>query len=174
VRGRKRVSPQSRQYVGEHLDQTYGHKCSVCPATDRLELDHVNGDPSDNRLANFQWLCKSCNLAARGLNRTARLGECGSDQQVEDGVASAEIEINREKEPAFRKWLFTRVSDRRPLYKDEAIYAGAETVGCSSQSTRRYLAKLVSAAGIYTTEKVRAENRTLKQIVFKKQGVFES
>jgi len=167
VRGRKRLSAQARRLAAEHLDQTYGHKCKLCPSTERLELDHVNGDPSDNRLTNFRWLCKSCNLAARRLNRTAGLGECVGDNQIEDGVTSAEVSINREKEPAFRKWLFDRVMGRKPLYTEEAIYAGAEAVGCSPQTTRRYLAKAVSAAGNYTTVKVKAEHRTLKQVQFK-------
>jgi len=164
---RKRLSREARLYIGEYLDETYGHKCSLCPATERLELDHVNGDSSNNRLTNFRWLCKSCNLAARRLNRTARLAECVSDNQIEDGVTSAEVSINREKEPAFRKWLFDRVMDRKPLYTVDAIYAGAETVGCSPEATRRYLGKAISAAGPYTTVKVKAENRTLKQVVFK-------
>jgi hypothetical protein len=166
---RKRVSHQARQIIAEHLDQTDGHKCSLCRATGRLELDHINGDPSDNRLTNFRWLCKSCNLAARRLSRTTGLGECVSDNQIEDGVTSAEISINREKEPAYRKWLFERVNQRQPLYTDEAIYAGAEAIGCNPETTRRYLGKAVSAAGAYTTAKVKAENRTLKQIVFKRR-----
>jgi hypothetical protein len=165
LRERKRLSAQARQLVAEYLDRTYGHKCSLCPATERLEQDHVNGDPSDNRLVNFRWLCKPCNLAARRLIPSAGEGE--RERQNEDQIASAEVSINRDKEPAWRKWLFARVSDNKPCYTEDAIYAGAEAVGCNPQTTRRYLGKVISSAGIYTTVKVSTENRTLKQVVFK-------
>ncbi len=164
-RERKRLSAKARQLVAEYLDSVYGHKCTLCPATDRLEQDHVNGNRNDNRLTNFRWLCHTCNLAARRLIPSAGLDE--SERKLEDGLTSAEISINRDKEPAYRRWLFVRASDRRPLYVDEAINAGAETVGCSPLTTRRYLAKAVSKSGIYDLIPVRTENRTLKQVVFK-------
>jgi len=32
-------------------------KCAICGTNDRLELHHINGNPSDNRLENLQILC---------------------------------------------------------------------------------------------------------------------
>lgn len=45
-----------------------------------LELDHVNGDHSDNRLENLRILCPNCHSLQpthRGRNKTRRGGETG-------------------------------------------------------------------------------------------------
>ena len=62
----------------------YGHECACCGATDRLTVDHINGDGDQHRqqvgggwaiyrwiIANgfpdgFQILCRPCNTSKRG------------------------------------------------------------------------------------------------------------
>ncbi len=47
-----------------------GYKCVQCARTaqdDRLEVDHINNDPSDNRLPNLRVLCQTCNLGKEAL-----------------------------------------------------------------------------------------------------------
>lgn len=34
--------------------------CEICGYTENLELHHINGDPTDNRLENLQILCPNC------------------------------------------------------------------------------------------------------------------
>ena len=36
------------------------YKCEICGYTDKVELHHINGDPTDNRLENLQMLCPNC------------------------------------------------------------------------------------------------------------------
>jgi 5-methylcytosine-specific restriction endonuclease McrA len=44
---------------------TYGHRCADCDRGDvPLEVHHVTGDPTDNRLANTIPLCVDCHHEA--------------------------------------------------------------------------------------------------------------
>ena len=36
------------------------YKCELCGYTDTVELHHINGNPTDNRLVNLQMLCPNC------------------------------------------------------------------------------------------------------------------
>ena len=50
-------------------------KCEICGYTENLELHHINGDPTDNRLENLQILCPNChaktnNFRFKGKGRT--------------------------------------------------------------------------------------------------------
>lgn len=47
-------------------------KCEICGYTENLELHHINGDPTDNRLENLQILCPNCHAKTnnfRGKNK---------------------------------------------------------------------------------------------------------
>jgi 5-methylcytosine-specific restriction endonuclease McrA len=44
---------------------TNGRRCADCGRSDLpLEVHHVNRDPTDNRLANLQVLCRDCHRSA--------------------------------------------------------------------------------------------------------------
>ena len=38
----------------------YGYRCAVCDSDERLEVDHVDGDPTNDSMLNLQALCQSC------------------------------------------------------------------------------------------------------------------
>ena len=45
----------------ENRDSRLGYACTTTIVWDgMLDVDHINGDPSDNRPANLQTLCKCC------------------------------------------------------------------------------------------------------------------
>ena len=162
---RKRLSPQAYLITKGLLTKTQMGLCALCHEPGIEEIDHVNGDPSDNHPDNLRGVHKSCNIRQRNLTlKQSAESVIVSERELEQ-VASAEIDISRDKEPAWRKWMFERVGKPEPLYVEEAIYGGAEFVGCNPQTTRRYLGKVVSPQGIYSLVKVRTQNRTLKQIV---------
>lgn len=57
-----------KKFVKEHLIDLYGEKCSLCAWNQRnstsgkipVELDHIDGDSTNNTLKNLRLLCPNC------------------------------------------------------------------------------------------------------------------
>jgi len=67
-------------------------------------------------------------------------------------------------ETQFRDWLIEFIGTFGSILKSEAVHSGAETVGCSSVASYRYLQKMTSGAGALKEMKDE-QKRTI--IVFK-------
>jgi len=155
---RKRLSPQAYRITKALLNRVQSGQCAICLKPGIEEIDHINGDPSDNNPENLRGVHSTCNR--RRQRKTGMDSDFGRERED-----SAEIEINRDAEPRYRKWLFERTESRVPLYSQEAIYGGAETIGISPITARRYLGKATSPQGTYDVLTVREKNRVKKQIV---------
>ena len=57
------------------------------------------------------------------------------------------LATNRKKEPVFREFIYDMLDNKVELYYDEAIISGAEHVGVSPVTAKRYLEKMLSALG---------------------------
>ena len=161
---RKRLSPQAYKIAFGLIYKAQGGICQLCQDP-MQEIDHINGDPSDRRPENLRGLCKSCNIRQRNLSTGPSADSVNERVNLAEQQDSAEIEINRDAEPRYRKWLFERTNRREPLYTQEAIYGGAELVGISPVTARRYLGKATSPQGSYWVVVVKAVNRVLKQVI---------
>ncbi len=75
----------SHGQVKKYLIRTYGNKCSSCDDTHKrgiplvMELEHINGNSTDNSLSNCELLCPSCHSVTptykaknKGNGRAAR------------------------------------------------------------------------------------------------------
>src|SRR5438552_3907703 len=120
---RRRLSPQAYTITKGILTRVQMGQCAICHEPGIEEIDHINGDPSDNHADNLRGVHKSCNIRQRNLQRTHPADSVDERVSKEE---SAEIEINRDAEPRYRKWLFERTGKPDPLYTGEAIYGGAE------------------------------------------------
>lgn len=161
---RKRLTPQSYKIAFGLLYKAQDGSCQLCQDP-MQEIDHINHDPGDNRPENLRGLCKSCNIRQRNLSAGLSADSVNESVKIGEQQDSAEIEINRDAEPRYRKWLFERTGRKEPLYSQEAIYGGAEIVGISPITARRYLGKVTSPQGSYWVVVVKAANRTLKQVI---------
>jgi len=159
-----------RQWVYRYLITRDGEVCQRCskiPATlYGLEIDHIDGNTKNNKPSNLRLLCKSCNVSLGNTMRSPR-GNCEREREIIDGKAatriakedanyrdgSPEMKANLRFEVPFRRWLLGEINTGEAISKEEAIYSGAELVGCSPLSTRRYLEKLTHKAGCLKEEK---------------------
>ena len=139
---RVRFSPKERLRISEHLDQLYGHKCSLCPNVTGLEIDHKNG-LGDNRLSSFRWLCKSCNLSQRGLSDSARKDSVSVQNSQGDEDA---LEKNRRTEGAWVEFVSANLS-YGPLVKEKLTGTSAYQIGISVATVNRHWKKYASDLG---------------------------
>lgn len=120
--------------------------CQIRGTKETLVIDHVNNDNSDNRPENLQLLCRRCNfLKNSGKRPVDNVSVC----VCEERPLPPEMEKNRRTEPKFRQWLFGKVLASGKIAYEEALNAGAEYVGASTETVKRYLRKMTSSEGNY-------------------------
>jgi len=71
---------------------------------------------------------------------------CESSGPIE---TPTEIEVNRNKEPLFKRYVAHEINESGPVPEQDLIYSGAEKLGLSPITTARYLKKMVSKEGIF-------------------------
>jgi len=121
-----------------------GEYCKCCYALaeeKQLILDHKDNDNKNNDLLNLQFLCRSCNY----LKNPRPVDECVSE--CESG-AQTEIQVNQRKEPAFRKFVYHELNEYGEVTEHDLISAGAEDIGISPVTAKRYLDKMCSSRGL--------------------------
>lgn len=57
---------KSRNFFRRYLTETYGYECSCCSISEWngkpivLEIDHIDGNPENNRPENIRFICPNC------------------------------------------------------------------------------------------------------------------
>lgn len=163
----RRLGINTRLWCYRYLVLRDGEQCARCyeiPTTQNtlfgtLDIDHIDGDPTNWNKDNLRLLCHRCNVILENQarvppsdkrEREAREGKPGtrvSRQVVSYKEGSTEMQANFLFELDFRKWILEKVRERGGYPKQDAIAAGAEVVGCSPTTTAKYLAKLLSSEG---------------------------
>jgi hypothetical protein len=121
-----------------------GECCNFCgkkPPEYELVIDHKDNDNSNNELYNLQLLCRACNYKK---NPRRPLDQCVS---VSKKTAEDSISINRQKEPQFRKFVYAEIGRKGKVLWDVLAASGAEIVGISIETARKYLVKMTSEYG---------------------------
>jgi len=163
----RRWGSNARLWAYRYLVLRDGEHCDICtkiPTTrNSLDIDHKDGNKNNNDPQNLRLLCRHCNVI---LENKSRLHEKGNDspsarREREEGNpstrlakeavdykgGSVEMQASFLFELDYREWVLGQVKKGGALLKKEAIFAGAELVGCSPTTTSKYLAKLTSKAG---------------------------
>ena len=113
-----------------------GHKPEFC-----IDLDDNSNNHSKKNLREMQLLCHSCNTKKNHPN----LGE------PYERSASPEMAKGKVDEGNFRRWVMGHYIENENigLTYDYLMNTGAELVGNSQESCKRYIAKMTSTAGAY-------------------------
>ena len=107
-----------------------------------LCIDHKDNKNTNNSLDNLQFLCHSCNTKK----------DHPTTEDPQQRVMTPEMALGKSYEKRFRKWvsgLIQSPENHGLLQYDFVVHSGAERVGCSPETIKRYLKKLTSKAGAY-------------------------
>ena len=181
----RRWATSTRAWAYRYLAVRDGEHCAICHATpttqntattadsttqnssttqNNLDIDHIDGNPSNNHPDNLRLLCRQCNVATSNRSnprkrdssdlcvcvRERKEGKPGTriarkDANYREG--SSEMQANLLYEVRFRRWLMRKVTTEGGYDRTTAIAEGAELVGCSPATTARYITKLTSPSG---------------------------
>jgi len=140
-----RMNGRMRSKNYEILVKRDGEYCRCCQKLVNeasLVIDHKDNDNSNNSISNLQILCRTCNYQKNPRK------PIDSESEVVNVNASAELQLNRTKEPKFRQFVFHMINEQGEISRQELIASGAEELGISIITAGRYLAKLCSSRGI--------------------------
>ena len=123
-----------------------GYYCKGCnkPLYELLSkavIDHIDNDDSNNPPdgTNYQILCHSCNtLKANSIQN-----------KIEDRPYTPEMKLNLKAEPKWVNWMINSILENKSVCHGEAIADGAEIVGVSTETTKRYLKKRLGKNGLF-------------------------
>ena len=170
----RRWATNTRAWAYRYLAARDGEHCAICHASpttrngsttrNTLDIDHIDGDPSNNHPDNLRLLCRQCNVATSNSSNP-RKGDssdlCVCERERKEGKpgtriarkdadyreGSSEMQANLLYEVRFRRWLMRKVTTEGSYDRSTAIAEGAELVGCSPATTARYITKLTSPSG---------------------------
>ena len=129
-------------------DGEYCRCCGKLSKERQLVVDHRDNNSKNNSLENLQFLCRACNYLK---NPRRPFDKCVSECESLD--QTSELAVNRVKEPMFKQYVATRINESSMIPEIDLVNAGAEHLNISPVTTKRYMNKLCSSAGIY--ERVR-------------------
>jgi len=139
-----KMNGPTRKKVYEFLAKRDGEYCRCCgalPSERQLVVDHRDNNNSNNDPDNHQLLCRSCNA----LKNPRPVDVCVS----ENGAQATELQINRTKEPKFKKMLAQLINEKQYHEEKDLTNSIAERLDLSPVTVKRYLDKACSSQGVY-------------------------
>ena len=124
-------------------DGEFCHNCEKLPNQGQLVVDHIDNNNYNNSFDNLQLLCRTCNYKKN--QRGEPVDHCVSS--ISDTKMKSSISINKEKELKFREWVYDGLDERKKLPYHGVINSGAEYIGISIVTAKRYLIKMLSGYG---------------------------
>lgn len=117
------------------------HFCGKKPPECELVIDHKDNDNPNNELWNLQLLCRACNYKKNPRRPFVQ------SVSVVKKTSEDSISINSQKEPQFRNFVYAEIRERGQVLWETLVASGAEIVGISVETARKYLVKMTSEYG---------------------------
>lgn len=113
-----------------------GHKPEFC-----IDVDDNSHNHSKSNLRQMQLACHSCNTKKNHP----------SIAEPYERTATPEMILGKRYESDFRRWVsgFFMENENIGLSYSYLVNSGAEFVGCSTETIKRYLNKMTSTEGMY-------------------------
>ena len=106
----------------EGLKQERCECCGLVDKTITLELHHINGDPTDNRLENLQILCPNCHSKTSNFRgKNTRIHKSASEL-----ILSEEEAKQRKQEKLVKRRIHINQRKIKPLENIKCLYCGKE------------------------------------------------
>ncbi len=122
-------------------DGEYCRSCGALPKERQLVIDHRDNYNSNNDPYNLQLLCRKCNYLKNPRRPLDSVSECVNEDETE-------FQKGRRTEPLFIKFVMHELNELKEEFESELINSGAEEIGISPVTAKRYLNKLCSSRGI--------------------------
>ena len=161
-----KMSGQLRKKRYKFLVKRDGEFCQFCrktPNEGQLVIDHIDNNNSNNDPKNLQLFCRSCNYIK---NPRRPVAMCVNENDSQDNMT--ELEINKTKEPQFKKYVAQRINENGSVQEKDLINSSAEVLSLSPMTTKRYLDKICSCEGIYQ----RVRKGSYYVIMYKDELIF--
>ncbi len=138
-----------------HRDNEYCKCCGVLPHERELIIHHKDNNNFNNNLNNLVLLCRTCNY-----NIHPRLSERPVDLRVSENEKEipTEMEVNRTMKPRFQLYVGHILNEKGQESEKELVNGGAQHLGISSVTTKRYMNELCSKDGPYYKKTVGKTN----------------
>ena len=106
-----------------------------------IDIDDNSGNHSKSNLRQMQLLCRSCNTKKNHP----------SNMEPFHRQATPELILGKKYEKHFRNWVagLYMPNENAGFHHDYIVNSGAEMIGCSTETIKRYLAKMTSTEGNY-------------------------
>jgi len=141
------MNGRTRKKIYNYLIRRDGPYCKCCGAlaSERpLVVDHKDNNNANNQEDNHQLMCRSCNYLKNPRRSERPVDKCVSEYENE---TVSELAVNREDEWQFRDYVYGRLEEQGEITEKDLLAAGAEVVGNSQVTCKRYLEKMCSSEG---------------------------